>query len=118
MNELETYSTLNTPYDEDSLFFDRKKISNIFENESLKNLLDDLIDEDKIKPFECVGTREELKVALLMSIQKTSNLPILLSYAKEKLGGYNPDLQILNDWNEENFLSQEFSGNLKNSIHE
>lgn len=91
---------------------------NIFENESLKSMLDDLIDEDKIKPFECVGTREELKVALLMSIQKTSNLPFLLSYAKEKLGGYNPDLQILNDWNEENFLSQEFSGNLKNSIHE
>jgi hypothetical protein len=31
---------------------------------SLKETLSELIDEDKVKPFECVGTREELQNAI------------------------------------------------------
>lgn len=37
---------------------------NLLEDKSLKNLLSELTDESKVKPFECVGTRKELKAAL------------------------------------------------------
>lgn len=104
-------------------FIEREKLVNIFdedlfENGSLKAMLDNLIDDDKVKPFECVGTREELKIALSMSIQKTSNLPVLLAYAKEKLSDYHPNMQVLHDWSDKNFLTEEFMKILKSYIHE
>lgn len=95
---------------------------NLFENAELKDLLIDLIDEKKIKPFECVGTRLELKIALNMSLKiyGKSKLPILLEvFRNSKM--YN---QKLLDKNEKiylkhfgaNNLPEEFETILKSNI--
>ena len=63
---------------------------------SLKNYFDELVGVSPVKPFECVGTIEEVNVALSMTIKRfysESNLPALLK-------GYNPkfvamDLNVL-----------------------
>lgn len=63
---------------------------------SLKNYFDELVGVSPVKPFECVGTIEEVNVALSMTIKRfysESNLPALLK-------SYNPkfvamDLKVL-----------------------
>lgn len=45
---------------------------NLLEDKSLDPILKSLIDDDEVKPFECVGTRHELRVA--MGIEKDDEL--------------------------------------------
>lgn len=55
----------------------------LLEDKKLDPILNSLVDENKVKPFECVGTRHELKVALgldkdeaiLSSLNSDNNLP-------------------------------------------
>lgn len=59
-------------------FFTKEKLLEIFGEDlilkpSLKNTLSDLIDNSKVKPFECVGTREELKQAIDGNIELISS---------------------------------------------
>lgn len=67
---------------------------NLLEDKSLKPMLNSLISETEVKPFECVGTREELKVALGMIDGK----------------------RILNSWGNENNLPGEYKEVLKKYI--
>lgn len=67
---------------------------NLLEDESLKPMLNSLISETEVKPFECVGTREELKVAL----------------------GIVKDNSIMSSWNTENNLSNKYAEILKKYI--
>jgi len=71
-------------------FLKEKNISifgkDLLKDESLKPLLNSLISEIEVKPFECVGTREELKVAL----------------------GILKDSSILSSWNADNNLPIQF----------
>ncbi len=59
---------------------------------SLKETLSELTDENKVKPFECVGTRAELQDAL------------------------EDDMFLIDSWNEANNLSSEYAGLLKQEI--
>ena len=93
--------------------------SNLFKDEALKSLLVSLTDEDKVKPFECVGTREEIKIALYLSTEEARNekLPELLKFAKEKILANENDLEkrvekILRHWGDNN-LDEEFKTLLK-----
>jgi len=75
-----------------SPFLSEEELTNIFG----KNLLNDitllkyfreLTGFDKVKPFECVGTRDEVNEAILLTIEKYQNkeLPVLLQeYLKLK----------------------------------
>ncbi|HTK03610.1 MAG TPA: hypothetical protein VL401_02465 [Alphaproteobacteria bacterium] len=63
---------------------------NLLEDESLKPMLNSLISETEVKPFECVGTREELKFALGIG-----------------------DKKILTSWNNKNNLPKEYEQLLK-----
>ena len=67
---------------------------NLLEDNSLKPMLNSLISEAEIKPFECVGTREELKVAL----------------------GIIDGKRILNSWGDENNLPVNYQEILKKYI--
>lgn len=92
---------------------------NLFENKGLLPVLEALISEDKVKPFECVGTREEVKVALFLSIKKTKRLPYLLGIAKRNF--LQEDLEkkteaILGDWGEENNLGKKFETILRKKL--
>ncbi len=89
---------------------------NLYEDGHLSRLLDDLISEKKVKPFECVGTREELKVGLLLSLKHYHNneLPKLLKYAKITYLTNKKDLgsktkKVLNKWDNNNNLPEKFS---------
>jgi len=56
----------------------------IFENKKLLPIMKNLLDKNKIKPFECVGTKSESKKAFLAAVKKQrgEKLPYLLSYFK------------------------------------
>ena len=97
-------------------FLGEKKImeifpKNLFDDESLKSLLFDLTQVGRVKPFECVGTKEELIVALHLSIKKSnqSTLPKLLKIGKSEIIKKEKNLDLRTDkllkiWSEENFL--------------
>lgn len=60
----------------------------LLDDESLAPLMEQLLQlPGKFKPFECVGTKEEIQYALLLSILKldSKNLPKLLEKFKTKL---------------------------------
>ena len=95
---------------------------NLYEDEHLTRLLDELILESRAKPFECVGTREELKVGLFLSLNnyKKNNLPKLLKYAKnnhltDKKDIENKAKKILGNWDDHN-LSERFLKILRKEI--
>jgi hypothetical protein len=75
-------------------FLDEKTVSdifkkNLFEDEKLIPILEELIGEREVKPFECVGTRRESLMALNISWEKNKiskkPQPVLLKYFEEKI---------------------------------
>ena len=69
-------------------FVDTNKIINLFGNDLFKSerlltILKDLVVDHRVKPFECVGTREELKICLVYIIHNyKERLPLLLNWFK------------------------------------
>jgi len=57
---------------------------NLLEKEELQQTFNQLIGISAIKPFECVGTREETNIAIIKTIEilnkKNKKLPLLLKY--------------------------------------
>jgi hypothetical protein len=81
----------------------------LLENRKLLELLNKLIDENKTKPFQCLGTRVETKIALNMSLKLYDNkdLPALLHYfVKSKHYNKNfllkKEKEYLKSWGENN----------------
>jgi hypothetical protein len=72
-----------------SAFIPQNELDEIFEtnmldNINLSSILDGLVSKDFDKPFECVGTKEEINYALYIKINKLKEskvkIPALLSY--------------------------------------
>ena len=53
---------------------------NLLDDESLLPTLKGLCGETEVKPFECVGTRDEVCLALCRSMQQYDRLPVLLEH--------------------------------------
>ncbi len=75
-----------------SPFLSRQELKDIFgrdmlEDTSMQETLEQLIGLQEEKPFECVGSRDEINTAIVMTIDKLTGageeLPALLSYYKE-----------------------------------
>ena len=69
----------------------------------------ELLGYENVKPFDCVGTFEEINYAIYKTINKLEqdNLPVLLKYYKEH---YYKDLSYLDlehRWNKEHNLDEE-----------
>lgn len=63
---------------------------NLLLREDMIPILDGLMLDDIDKPFECVGTKNEVRLSLKMASQRRIKaLPILLSHFNEKLGNCN-----------------------------
>lgn len=86
---------------------------NLFEKASLWNTLLELSGQTEEKPFECVGTIEEVNIALCEIIKQKQNvkLPILLqkymeseSYQKYNMLNFN---DLLKEFNSEHHLPVE-----------
>jgi len=83
--------------------------ANLFEDERLLNIFRGLVQPDETKPFECVGTKEEINYALRLALEQTlagsdteeNDLPFLLRYYKENY--YNPEqnFNVVNYYNSE-----------------
>ena len=92
----------------------------LFEKENLKETFIELCGFGETKPFECVGTYEEVQYAISKTIEKlesnNKSLPFLLNFYKE-----NYDLrdgEFLKFYNENNHLPKEFDQILRRKIFE
>lgn len=93
--------------------------ANLYENTSLKPLLFQLIGITGTKPFECIGTYNEIKLGLTLSIKKyvdqKENLPSLLVDAEKRIEGPQ---NLLSEWDKNNFLPSEISKELKEALND
>lgn len=95
---------------------------NLFNDTALIPTLNKLTGIEPEKPFECVGSRDEVNFALNIIIEKfeksDQKLPVLLSYYKytHLYCSQMPNCNILSDYNNENLLPEEFSSILKNKL--
>ncbi len=101
-----------------SAFLDQKAVIDIFgkdlfDDPSLKHVLEELSGQTPEKPFECVGTTDEVKQALAMSMRKWyGDLPYLLDYYDnskpfQQYKNLTPEL-FLNTLNEQHFLDKKY----------
>lgn len=88
----------------------------LFEDKSLLKTFIELCGYGETKPFECVGTYKEIKYAITKTIEKLgeNNLPYLLEYYNRNFEKVNDNL--LNYYNENNNLPEEFEKILKGKI--
>jgi len=103
----------------------KKKLVKIFkkdlyENKDLLNIFIELCGYGEVKPFECVGTPEEVNYAISRTIKQLETegkeLPYLLNYYKENYKLVDTNTDIEKRYNEENNVPKEFEKLLKDLI--
>ncbi|MSQ47942.1 MAG: hypothetical protein EXR78_06075 [Deltaproteobacteria bacterium] len=96
--------------------------ADLFTQKELIPLLNELVGLSQEKPFECVGTTEEMLVALFLSVQHAKKLdglmPVVLEYVETDILPRTPNLQqhvqpLLLAWSEEHHLPREYAQFLK-----
>jgi hypothetical protein len=99
-----------------SVVFDR----NLFEDNSLWPLFEALADPTVNKPLDCVGTDQEVRVALQLAIDKcqkvNESLPIVLQKATAVLASHPPQKKLLLAWNDQHFLDEKLLTILKSHL--
>ena len=95
---------------------------NLFTEPSLLPYIKELTGVEEVKPFECVGTIDEVNAALQLYIHRhqVGNWPLLLDFYSNteiyrKFTLYDPQ-QLLRDYNHENFLQPDFEAILKERL--
>lgn len=92
-------------------FLDDDKLTEIFgdnllKREDLAPLLDGLMLDGEDKPFECVGTKNEVRLSLKMALDKRKSAPpVLLKRFAEAFPNYQPQNQE-KFFDKENFVPQ------------
>lgn len=87
----------------------------LFEKKDLLETFKDLLGYGNNKPFDCVGTYEEINYAISKTIKKLDNLPYLLEYYKNNYELKDGDLEHF--WNNEHNLNSYFETILKGAIN-
>lgn len=81
---------------------------NMLEKEELADMLDGLMLNGEDKPFECVGSKDEVRLALKMAADKRHNkLPVLLRRFEEHFPDFQP-VELTCYFDKENFVPEEF----------
>lgn len=88
----------------------------LFEKEDLLDTFIELTGYGKTKPFECVGTYEEVRYAITKTISKLDKQPYLLKYYKEYFELENLNKNLENKYNRENNLNPYFENLLKSEL--
>lgn len=88
----------------------------LFEKEDLLDIFIELAGYGKTKPFECVGTYEEVRYAITKTISKLDKKPYLLKYYKEHFELENLNKNLENKYNRENNLNPYFENLLKSEL--
>jgi len=96
---------------------------NLYELPQMLTYLKELTGIDEAKPFECVGTIDEVNAALHMFIAQHQHekLPLLIDYYSNttNYSRYNPaneSIKILNEFNNDHFLEPLFLDILKKKL--
>ena len=80
---------------------------NMLEKSELSGMLDGLVLDGEDKPFECVGTKDEVRLSLEMAWQKRRNSPpALLRHWRELFPIYTP-VSLDKFFDSDNFLPEE-----------
>lgn len=93
--------------------------SNLFEKESLRDDFTKLIGMVPEKPFECVGSRDEINFALCEAVKKYEKLPLLLDFytTTDVYRAYKDKVNPYNDFYETtNLLPDKFEKMLKKAL--
>lgn len=88
---------------------------NLYENKDLLNTFIELIGYSETKPFECVGTYEEVRYAVSLVIKRGGELPYLLSYYKEHYP-LELNMDFKKQYNMEHNIPQEFEYLVKKEL--
>ena len=92
----------------------------MFEKESMLKIFIELIGKGETKPFDCVGTFEEVNFAISKTIQnieeEKQRLPYLLKYYKDHYELVNTSKDITMRYNEQNHLSEEQDSILRKEV--
>ena len=89
----------------------------LYENKDLLNTFIELLGYGDNKPFDCVGTYEEVNYAITKTINNIDGkLPYLLQYFKDNYKPY--DKELLNNFNNDNNLSSEELDILKGVLYD
>jgi UDP-N-acetyl-alpha-D-muramoyl-L-alanyl-L-glutamate epimerase len=96
---------------------------NLYDKESLFPILQSLIDSSMVRPFECVGTREENITGLYLATKTFGDnpLPVLLQRAHDQYLSHESNLEdrsntLLSSWDDHHFLPEKLEQILKNTI--
>ncbi len=99
-------------------FITLEKLNKIFghdllDDQTLFNTFVGLINPDKTKPFECVGTREEINYCLTLAVieaeqDSSVQLPALLQWYKANF--YNPNIayNVKNYYNPQHYIPEQY----------
>lgn len=86
---------------------------NLLDKESLQGYFDELIGISENKPFECVGTREEVLASIMNYRDKKLGKGILIHNSKEYLDKKEDNLKVLlGAWHSKNNLPKNVEGKL------
>ena len=92
---------------------------NLLDKESLKADFDKLTGVVPEKPFECVGSRDEVRCALTLTLEKYSGkeLPCLLKEFKDRGDFPENPRKYFDFYDNENFLTDRFTALLKGELN-
>ncbi len=93
--------------------------SNLFEKEGLRDDFAKLIGLTPEKPFECVGSRDEINTALCQAVKRYEKLPLLLDFytSTDLYKTYcNRENPYVNYYETKNLLPKKFDELLKRSL--
>ena len=90
----------------------------MYENKELLKTFIELTGNGDTKPFDCVGTYEEVNFAISKTIQNLENeeLPYLLKYYKENFNLVDTSIDITKLYNDENNLTDEQNEMLRKEV--
>ena len=81
---------------------------NMLEKSELSEILDGLMLDGEDKPFECVGTKNEVRLSLKMALDKRKNdPPVLLKRFAEHFPDYSP-VALTSYFDKDNFVPKQF----------
>lgn len=91
------------------LYIDKEKLKEIFNKDmlndiTLKDMFLGLVSDKHDKPFECVGSKEEINYVISLIIKNEQKLPLLLQYYKDNLYNSNKVYNVENHFNINHFI--------------
>lgn len=90
---------------------------NLYSDINLVDILDELTGKAEVKPFECVGTPDEVMAAIHVYLKNKSTLKPLLVNIERNTSNTRFD-QLLSQYNTENLLPSEFDKILKKALND